>query len=114
MDPRTYLHDIQESAAEILEFTEGMSLDDYRTNKLVRAAVERKFEIIGEALNRLKRTAPEHLEKIRETAQIIAFRNLLAHGYDTVSDPIVWDIVQQKLPALIEDVRIRLDAQAVD
>jgi len=43
-------------------------------------------------------------KQIREHEKIIAFRNLVIHGYDIVSDPIVWDVVQHKLPSLISDV----------
>jgi uncharacterized protein with HEPN domain len=81
-----------------------MSFDEYHADKLVKAAVERKFEIIGEALNRLSRLSPATAAAIQEHAKIIAFRNFVIHGYDVVSDPIVWDVVQHKLPLLIADV----------
>ena len=80
---KAYLHDIQ-AGAYILEFTAGMSLEDYRGNALVKAAVERKFAIIGEALVRLRREQPELLESISDTEKIIGFRNVLAHGYDMI------------------------------
>jgi len=49
-------------------------------------AVERSFEIIGEALNRVKKIDPETLEKIHEHRSIISFRNILAHAYDGIED----------------------------
>jgi uncharacterized protein with HEPN domain len=62
--------------------------------------VERKFEIIREALNKLSTFDPELTQKINEYKTLIAFRNRVIHGYDTVDDRIVWDILQQKLPAI--------------
>ena len=72
---------------------------------MLKAAVERKFEIIGEALNRIKKVQPKILDEIRDYRKIIAFRNILIHGYDIVSDPIVWDIIQKDVPLLREDIR---------
>lgn len=69
-----------------------------------RAAVERKFEIIGEALNRLYREDDEALSQIRDYQRIIGFRNILAHGYDAIDQHLVWDAVQNHLPLLREDV----------
>jgi uncharacterized protein with HEPN domain len=71
---------------------------------MCRAAVERKFEIIGEACTRLRDQFPESFEKIVYGPQIIGFRNRLIHGYDNVDDSIVWDAVVQKLPDLEKEV----------
>jgi uncharacterized protein with HEPN domain len=86
------------------QFTAGFSLEEYGLDRRTKAAVERKFEIIGEALNRIKNESPETLERIREASKIISFRNVIIHGYDTVSDPILWDVAQTKLPLLIDDI----------
>lgn len=96
--------DVRSAARDIQQFVGDLSFEDYHADKLVKAAVERKFEIIGEALNRLSRLSPETASAIRECEKIISFRNLVIHGYDVVSDPIVWDVIQNKLPLLIEDV----------
>jgi uncharacterized protein with HEPN domain len=103
-DADKLVYDALTAAQDILQFVEGLLFDQYREDKLVKAAVERKFEIIGEALNRLVKTAPETAGAIREVGKIIAFRNLVIHGYDVVSDPIVWDVIENKLPLLIEDL----------
>jgi len=71
---------------------------------MLRAAVEREFEIIGEALARLAKQDEGLASRIGEHRRIIAFRNILIHGYADVDDRLVWDIVETKLPALRREV----------
>jgi len=71
---------------------------------MLRAAVERQFEIIGEALRRLLTEDPSTAASISEHARIIAFRNILAHGYADIDDRIVWGIVESNLPSLLSEV----------
>jgi uncharacterized protein with HEPN domain len=66
---------------------------------MLRAAVERQFEIIGEALRQLEKTAPDLARELPELSQAIAFRNMI-HGYATIDDRTVWRAVQEGLPAL--------------
>ena len=80
-DARAYLWDAQTAADLILEFTRGRSLDDYLADAMLRSAVERQFEIIGEALNQLTKLAPTIARRIPDIRQIIDFRNVLIHGY---------------------------------
>jgi uncharacterized protein with HEPN domain len=70
----------------------------------LRSAVERKLEIIGEAVSQLCKIDEEIAERIREYRRIIAFRNILIHGYVNVDDKLVWDVVKTKLPQLQKDV----------
>jgi uncharacterized protein with HEPN domain len=106
MQPRTpkHLEDVQLAAAFILEITTGRSELDYKSDKILRSTVERQFEIIGEALNRVSREDPETLGLITNAAQIISFRNLLIHGYDLVDDARVWSVVERGLPLLAKEV----------
>lgn len=67
---------------------------------MLRSAVERQFEIIGEALRQLERIAPHLARELPELSQAIAFRNILIHGYTTIDDRTVWRTVQESLPAL--------------
>jgi uncharacterized protein with HEPN domain len=67
--------------------------------------VERSFEIIGEALNRSFKIDPELVDGIPNYRQIISFRNILAHCYDTVEDRIVWGIIEESLPSLLSDLK---------
>ena len=99
------LEDVRCAAAYILEKTNGKSLDDYLADDLLRPAVERNFEIIGEALNRLGRGDPQTLEQIPDHARIIAFRNILIHGYDAIDDRRVWDAIVNALPQLLRKVQ---------
>ncbi len=99
------LQDVLEQALDIREFTLGMTFQTYKTDRKTQAAVERKFEIIGEALNRISRKDPDRLEPIRDYRNIISFRNILAHGYDSVDVRVVWGIIENDLDHLIEDVQ---------
>lgn len=99
-DPRAYLWDVIEAAKAIQSFVAGMDLTKYTQNGLVQAAVERKFEIIGEALNQLSKISPEIASKIPDVQQIVAFRHQLIHGYATVNTKTVWSVIHGSLPQL--------------
>ena len=101
-DPRKSFEDIRRAAALIAKFIHGRTFDDYRSNDMLHAAVERELMIVGEAMTRLSKDAPELTEQIPERRQIIAFRNILVHGYDIVDDAVVWDVVQNHLPVLVK------------
>ena len=100
---RESLQDVLGQAEEVREFTAGMTVETYVEDRKTQAAVERKFEIIGEALNRLSRADEELLDQIRDYRSIISFRNILAHGYDSVDELVVWGIIENDLNSLIED-----------
>ncbi|CAN5611336.1 MAG: DUF86 domain-containing protein [Actinomycetota bacterium] len=103
------LEDIRDAASFILEATEGQSREGYSRNRLLRQAIERNFEIIGEAMRRLTRESPETAHQISEHERIIAFRNILIHGYDLVDDELVWDTIKEKVPALLAEVESLLE-----
>jgi uncharacterized protein with HEPN domain len=83
-DPRKLLEDMRGAAQFILTVTLEKSLDDYRGDEVLRSAVERKFEIIGEALNRLRKLNPVLSGQIPHSREIVSFRNVLIHGYDVL------------------------------
>jgi len=103
-DILNYLYDIREAALAISRFLSGKTFNDYQHDELLRSGVERKFEIIGEALIRIRRIEPVILDQIREHRSIVSFRNMLVHGYDSIDDRIVWGIIEEDLGNLLEDV----------
>lgn len=108
-DPRAFLWDVRESALAIQSFTTGMDLASYAANEMAQAAVERKFEIIGEALNQLSKLDAALAARIPDLPQIVAFRNQLIHGYATVNVSTVWNVAQNSLPPLLEAAQSLLD-----
>ncbi len=108
-EARKYLFDIVQAANDIQEFTHGLTSAEYIEDVKTQAAVERKFEIIGEALNRVRRLDRGLLAAIPLHERIIGFRNVISHGYDVVAPEIVWDIIQNHLPALKRVVEDLLD-----
>ena len=104
LETRKYLYDIKQAADLLSEFTEGKQFADYQDNPMLRAAVERKFEIIGEALSKLSKDDSATASRVSEYARIIAFRNILIHGYAEIDDRLVWDILEDKLPVLRREV----------
>jgi uncharacterized protein with HEPN domain len=70
----------------------------------LRSAVERQFEIIGEALNQLYKSEPQWAQRIPDLREIVAFRNLLIHGYASINDLTVWRTIETSLPALYENL----------
>lgn len=99
-DPRAYLWDVQQAADAIERFVVGLDAASYAQNEMIHTAVERKFEIIGEALNRLSKLSPDLAGRVPHLSEIIGFRNVLIHGYATIDHARVWEIVETSLPAL--------------
>lgn len=108
-DARAYLWDVREAATAIQGFIAGIEFAAYADSPLLHSAVERKFEVIGEALNQLARHDPDLALRIPETAQIVAFRNLLIHGYAVVEHGRVWRVARESLPGLVDRVNVLLD-----
>jgi len=102
MSPETlkYLWDVRSADALIAQFVAGKSFENYVQDPMLRSAVERQFEIIGEALNALSRCEPDTAAQIPDLPRIVSFRNVLIHGYATVDDKLVWGVVEGKLPGL--------------
>jgi len=94
-----YLYDIKESIESIEKFLgEKRDFNLYMQDKMLRRAIEREFEIIGEAMNRLDKIAPDI--SISSKRQIISMRNRVIHGYDKIDDEIVWGTIVRHLPKL--------------
>lgn len=100
-----FLYDIQEACRRLEAFTKNSTLKDYLADEMLRSAVERQFEIIGEALSRLQRIDGKIVESIPDCRRIISFRNILVHGYATIRHDTVWGVVQADLPVLSRHIK---------
>ncbi|MRD49663.1 DUF86 domain-containing protein [Caenimonas koreensis] len=99
-DAEKLLWDAQQAADRVARFTKGRTLADYEADDFLRSAVERQFEIVGEALNRLSRVDPATASTIADLPRVVAFRNVLAHGYASVDNRIVWGVIEGSLDSL--------------
>lgn len=99
------LHDALRACETILTFVDGVCFGAYERDLLLRFPVERQLEIIGEALGRAADRDDSLEEQVPAIPRIVALRNRVIHGYDNVDDEIVWDIVQNKVPALREQIK---------
>lgn len=97
---RKRIFDAIQACLAIEEFTKDTDFAGYMGNAMMRAAVERQLEIIGEALNLATHADDSLDEALPEAHQIIGMRNRIIHGYDSVDHMIVWDVVQTKIVPL--------------
>ena len=114
-DPRAYLWDMRDAARNVSRFTAGASFAEYLADDMLRSAVERQMQNMGEALAQLARIDPALAARVRDHAQIIGFRNVLVHGYVTLNHRRVWDTLQTQLPGLQSDLEallLELDPQS--
>jgi len=105
IEVKTWLFNILSAIEEIDSFfiDKPMAFEAYQNDLRTRRAVERNIEIIGEALNRILSKKPEI--NISNSRKIVDTRNRIIHGYDTVSDEIIWSIVIKYLPQLRVEVQ---------
>jgi uncharacterized protein with HEPN domain len=96
---KKYLFDIQESIDSIQKYL-GHKRDFkvYMANKMLRRAVEREFEIMGEAMSRIEKL--DSTIEISGKRQIISMRNRVIHGYDKIDNEIIWGTIVRHLPTL--------------
>ena len=76
----------------------------YYLNKILKRAVERDLEIIGEVINRIIKKDDSYAEKIKDAVNIIGLRNQVIHAYDNISDENIWAILINHLPMLKNDI----------
>lgn len=99
-ETNSLLFDVIEGCRRVEEFTASLGFEEYDNNDLIRSAVERQFIIIGEAINRLKACDEGVYSAIPYASQIVGFRNILVHGYNVVSNELVWEIIRDHLSEL--------------
>ena len=91
--------DMVDAIVKIQEFTRAMEEEDYLNSELVQSAVERKLEILGEAARRLSTEFQVQNTEI-DWRNAIGLRNMIIHRYDQVEQERIWDIIQEILPEL--------------
>jgi uncharacterized protein with HEPN domain len=106
------LEDIRDAGRFVLDDSAGETFESYLENRRLRQSVERSFEIIGEAMRRLSDEDPEVAARIPARRRIIAFRNVLIHGYDLLDYEEIWRILRDSLPILIAEVESLLRESA--
>ena len=103
---RKLLLDVTLSCEEIIEFTSGKTFEEFKEDRMLQLAIEREFEIIGEALFRLEKVDQQNLgKKIPEYGKIVGFRNVIIHGYDIIDIAALWDFIRNHVPELLEKAR---------
>lgn len=101
-DAAALLWDALEAARSIVSFLDGVSVDDYADDLLRRRAVEREFEIVGEALGRLRRADSARAARVPGLKDAVGLRNILIHGYAEIDDARVYDTAAHDLPGLVD------------
>lgn len=98
------LYDIKNAIDEINTFFSNREkrFDDYTKDIILKRAIERNLEIIGEAMGRILKEEPNF--SIQNARRIIGLRNQIIHGYDSVSDENIWGIVINHIPKLEEEI----------
>ena len=97
---KAYLWDMLDAARAIKEFVKGKTQEDYRKNRMLRGAVERHIEIIGEAARHISDEMRSSHPEI-PWRSIVGQRNILAHDYGEISDEMVWKVAASHIPGLI-------------
>lgn len=101
---KMWLEDIEKAISEINEFLpKSRNFEDFEKDKKTKRAVERNIEIIGEAMNRFLKAKPNL--SIKYSREIVDTRNRIIHGYDSVSDQIIWMIAIRHLPVLKKEIK---------
>ena len=108
-----YLYDIDFAISEIDSYFINMPKDfnNYKQNTMLKRAVERDLEIIGEAVNKITKRDQIYLDKISEAKSIICLRNLVIHAYDSISDENMWAVIINHLPKLKSEIKTLINFQ---
>ena len=110
-DVRICLFDMVRAADAVLRFVEDRTFEQYTSDLMVRSAVERQLEILGEAMSRALKIEPGIAAHLDEARGVVDFRNVIAHGYDVLSDRTVWDIAVNHVPHFRDSVAALLVAR---
>jgi uncharacterized protein with HEPN domain len=103
-DAEVFLWDVAKAADDIQRYLRTMSYADYLTDDKTQAAVQKKFEIIGEALSQAQKLVPDLAARVTDLREVVAFRNQLIHNYGAIKPGLVWSIAQDYLPTLRSEI----------
>ena len=110
LELQKYLFDIKTSIDSINDYLgDNRDFNAYKTNKLLKRAIERELEIIGEAAGRILKIDSSF--PIEDARKIVDLRNWVIHGYDIVDDVIIWGIISNQLPILKKHVEVLLEEE---
>lgn len=104
-ESRSLVRDAIRALEAVGAFISGRTLSEFDGDMFFRSAVERQLEIAGEALSQLRRQDPDTVNRIADSAEAIALRNVLAHGYATVNSKVIWLTAQDDAPRLLANLR---------
>lgn len=108
-DRAAFLWDMQQACVAIRSFVESVAPGRYASDLMLRSAVERQLQNIGEALGQLSRLDPVLGARVPRQRQLIGFRNVLVHGYAGLNNAEVWRVLHENLPELHEAVTTLLE-----
>ena len=103
-DFRLYLLDIQQACDRVLRYARGLTLEEFTKDDMAYDAILRNLEIIGEAAKHIPEDVSHRYKKV-EWRRLSGLRDIVAHAYFGVNDEIVWDVVQNKIPDLEEQMK---------
>jgi len=107
LEIKKYLFDIKTSIDSINNYLgDNREFNAYKTNKLLKRAIERELEIVGEAAGRILKIDSSF--PIENARKIVDLRNWVIHGYDIIDDVIIWGIISKQLPILKNQVEVLL------
>jgi uncharacterized protein with HEPN domain len=109
-DYRLYLRDIVEHARRIMRYVHGKTYEQFTQDDMLIDAVIRNLELIGEAVKRVPYSVRRKYPQVA-WQKIAGLRDILIHDYTNISIPILWDIITNKLPELMEQIGAILDAE---
>ncbi|UCS91977.1 DUF86 domain-containing protein [Echinicola marina] len=101
------LYDVAFAIEEIEAFIKEYDVNtffDYKAHLMLKRAVERNLEIIGEAVKRILKRNPAYEKRITQSKAIISLRNHVIHAYDGISDENIWSILINHLPKLKREI----------
>jgi uncharacterized protein with HEPN domain len=106
------LLDALNACRAIQSFVANRTFVEYERNLMLRSAVERQFEIIGEALSQAENDNPDLSTLIPDVRRIVGMRNRIIHGYDSVDDELLWQTIQAHIPPLAQRLAKLLESDA--